>query len=53
VSPGAGPPLGILAEAVPTSPMLGLYVHMPFCETRCHFCSFNTAPFDREMKMEK
>jgi len=19
---------------------------MPFCETRCHFCSFNTAPFD-------
>jgi oxygen-independent coproporphyrinogen-3 oxidase len=28
--------------------MLGLYVHMPFCETRCHFCSFNTAPFDRE-----
>ncbi|HSF05616.1 MAG TPA: radical SAM family heme chaperone HemW [Methylomirabilota bacterium] len=21
---------------------------MPFCATRCHFCSFNTAPFDRE-----
>jgi oxygen-independent coproporphyrinogen-3 oxidase len=21
---------------------------MPFCQTRCHFCSFNTAPFDRE-----
>jgi oxygen-independent coproporphyrinogen-3 oxidase len=20
---------------------------MPFCEARCHFCSFNTAPFER------
>ncbi|MGH7309292.1 MAG: radical SAM family heme chaperone HemW [Candidatus Rokuibacteriota bacterium] len=24
---------------------MGFYLHMPFCETRCHFCSFNTAPF--------
>jgi oxygen-independent coproporphyrinogen III oxidase len=40
-------PHGILAETAPTSSTLGFYIHMPFCETRCHFCSFNTAPFDR------
>jgi oxygen-independent coproporphyrinogen-3 oxidase len=25
---------------------MGLYVHVPFCAQRCHYCSFNTAPLD-------
>jgi hypothetical protein len=36
----------ILADNPPASDTLGLYVHVPFCAQRCHFCSFNTAPFD-------
>ncbi len=39
-------PHGILAGAVPTSSTLGFYIHAPFCEVRCHFCSFNTAPLE-------
>ncbi len=41
-------PHGILAGTIPTSSSLGFYIHAPFCEVRCHFCSFNTAPYDRE-----
>jgi oxygen-independent coproporphyrinogen III oxidase len=39
-------PHGILAGTTPTSRELGFYIHAPFCEVRCHFCSFNTAPLD-------
>ncbi|MBI2153451.1 MAG: radical SAM family heme chaperone HemW [Candidatus Rokubacteria bacterium] len=24
---------------------LGLYLHIPFCRQRCHYCSFNTGPY--------
>ncbi len=24
----------------------GIYVHIPFCISRCHYCSFNSIPFD-------
>jgi oxygen-independent coproporphyrinogen-3 oxidase len=26
--------------------VLGVYLHVPFCTARCHYCSFNTAPHD-------
>ncbi|MGH7277318.1 MAG: radical SAM family heme chaperone HemW, partial [Candidatus Rokuibacteriota bacterium] len=38
--------LEMLAETTPRMRELGLYVHVPFCTTRCPFCSFNTAPMD-------
>jgi oxygen-independent coproporphyrinogen-3 oxidase len=38
--------LGILQNARPHATSLGLYVHVPFCAKRCHYCSFNTAPMD-------
>ncbi|MBI5572180.1 MAG: radical SAM family heme chaperone HemW [Desulfomonile tiedjei] len=25
---------------------LGIYVHVPFCRTRCHYCAFSTSPYD-------
>ena len=36
----------MLAETSPRRPGLGLYVHVPFCSKRCHYCSFNTAPLE-------
>jgi oxygen-independent coproporphyrinogen-3 oxidase len=42
----ADAPLGVLAGTSPDGRSLGLYVHVPFCTKRCHYCSFNTAPLD-------
>jgi oxygen-independent coproporphyrinogen-3 oxidase len=36
----------VLRGAVLTGDSLGLYVHVPFCAQRCHYCSFNTAPLE-------
>ncbi len=36
----------VLAQTRPQSRVLGLYVHVPFCAQRCHYCSFATAPLD-------
>jgi putative oxygen-independent coproporphyrinogen III oxidase len=33
----------VLGETSPRNQALGLYVHVPFCAKRCHYCSFNTA----------
>ncbi len=36
----------MLAHARPATRSLGLYVHVPFCEQRCPYCAFATAPMD-------
>jgi oxygen-independent coproporphyrinogen-3 oxidase len=43
----------VLAETTPRSPSLGLYIHVPFCTKRCHYCSFNTAPLERPAEMRR
>ncbi len=32
--------------SAPQSSALGVYLHVPFCVQRCHYCSFNTAPLE-------
>ncbi|MFQ5899334.1 MAG: radical SAM family heme chaperone HemW [Candidatus Methylomirabilia bacterium] len=34
------------AECAPQARTLGIYLHIPFCRRRCHYCSFNTGPYD-------
>src|SRR6185295_3676901 len=45
--------LGVLAETAPRSKRLGLYIHVPFCTKRCHYCSFNTAPLEDTSEMRR
>ncbi|MCH2693198.1 MAG: radical SAM family heme chaperone HemW [Acidobacteriia bacterium] len=33
----------------PTSPNLGLYVHIPFCLSKCEYCHFASGVFSKEM----
>lgn len=30
----------------------GLYLHIPFCQAKCHYCAFNSRPGSREMANE-
>ncbi|WP_422486304.1 radical SAM family heme chaperone HemW [Gudongella sp. DL1XJH-153] len=34
---------------------IGLYIHIPFCEKKCHYCDFTSVPANRELikKYEK
>jgi putative oxygen-independent coproporphyrinogen III oxidase len=43
----------VLAETSPRRPGLGLYVHVPFCSKRCHYCSFNTAPLEGRAQIRR
>jgi oxygen-independent coproporphyrinogen-3 oxidase len=45
--------LGVLAATSPRSRAVGLYIHVPFCTKRCHYCSFNTAPLERTAEMRR
>src|SRR6267154_2317391 len=31
-------------------PVLGLYVHVPFCAAICNYCNFNRGLFDESLK---
>ncbi len=35
----------------PIPPMLGLYVHIPFCAAICNYCNFNRGLFDPALKV--
>ena len=47
-------PGGILGDYPITQPrnypMLGLYVHIPFCSAICNYCNFNRGLFDAALK---
>jgi oxygen-independent coproporphyrinogen-3 oxidase len=43
----------VLVTTSPAEPALGLYVHVPFCTKRCHYCSFNTSPLDDAASMQR
>ena len=45
--------LGVLARTTPGSQRVGLYIHVPFCTKRCHYCSFNTAPLEEASEMRR
>jgi len=32
---------------------ISIYIHIPFCTQRCHFCGCNTALFQSEEKIRK
>jgi oxygen-independent coproporphyrinogen-3 oxidase len=52
-APVPGPPHGVLVTTAPRGAVLGLYVHVPFCAKRCHYCSFNTAPLERAAELHR
>jgi oxygen-independent coproporphyrinogen-3 oxidase len=35
----------------PDGPMLGLYLHIPFCSAICNYCNFNRGLMDESLKM--
>ena len=29
--------------------LAGIYIHIPFCATRCHYCNFATGGYESEL----
>ena len=44
----SGPQL--IETALGTTPMVGLYLHIPFCASICGYCNFNRGLFDADLK---
>jgi oxygen-independent coproporphyrinogen III oxidase len=40
----------LIEAALGTTPMLGLYLHIPFCASICGYCNFNRGLFDADLK---
>ena len=40
----------LIQAALGTTPMLGLYLHIPFCASICGYCNFNRGLFDADLK---
>ncbi|MBN2542352.1 radical SAM family heme chaperone HemW [bacterium] len=36
----------------PEKKELGLYIHIPFCERKCRYCSFYSIPYDERLVLE-
>src|SRR5882672_2159746 len=34
---------------IPMSTLAGIYIHIPFCATRCHYCNFATGGYESEL----
>lgn len=47
------PAADALRTTSPAAPALGVYIHVPFCTRRCHYCSFNTSPLDDAASMRR
>jgi len=40
----------LIDTALDSTPMLGLYLHIPFCASICGYCNFNRGLFDGDLK---
>jgi oxygen-independent coproporphyrinogen-3 oxidase len=51
--PALTEPLGLNISALPSAPIEGLYVHVPFCVHKCHYCDFYSITRQPEGRMDR